>query len=462
MEEWPGRSATEIATAVRSGAVTARAVVTEHLARVHALDGELGAFRVVRDNRALAEADIVDARLDRADLPLAGVPLAIKDNTAVAGETARSGSAATPDERAPADHEVVRRLRSAGAVILGISSMPELGIFPMDDSVYGIAHNPWCLQRTPGGSSGGAAVAVAAGMVPLAQGNDGLGSIRIPAACCGLVGFKPGTGIVPPPFDHADPWFGMAENGPVATTVGDAALLLAVMADRPEWAEVAVPDRPLRVAVSTTQPGSGLPVDREYKEAAHTTGKTLAEAGHEVHAKDPPYPPTLGAAVMATWCVCADGSTRQLDRQKLERPTRVHAQVGRLARRLGLARPRARQHWQDRLGPFFADLDVLVTPALAQPPPASVRWGHRGWLRNIVAASRYCVFAPPWNLVGWPAAVVPAGLHRTGVPLAVQLVAPPGSERLLLSIARALELSRPWPRIAPGYDLTLTTCHRTT
>src|SRR5262249_1267507 len=148
-------------------------------------------------------------------------PLAVKDNTAVAGETARSGSAATPEEPAAADHEVVRRLHAAGAVVVGLSSMPELGLFPMADSVYGTVRNPWCPERTPGGSSGGAAVAVAAGMVPLAQGNDGLGSIRIPAACCGLIGLKPGTGQVPPPFGEREAWFGLAENGPLATTVAD-------------------------------------------------------------------------------------------------------------------------------------------------------------------------------------------------------------------------------------------------
>lgn len=286
MTEWLGRQATEIATAVRAGEVTARAVVAEHLARIRAIDGELGAFRVVREQRALAEADVVDARADRADLPLAGVPLAVKDNTAVAGEAARCGSAATPDEPAAADHEVVRRLRAAGAVVVGLSSMPELGLFPMDDSVYGIARNPWRPERTPGGSSGGAAVAVAAGMVPVAQGNDGLGSIRIPAACCGLFGLKPGPGVLPPPFEQGNPWFGLAEHGPLATTVADAALLLAVMAGRPEWAEVAVPDRPLRVAVSTRPPVAGLPVDREYQAAARAAGKALADAGHDVRAAD--------------------------------------------------------------------------------------------------------------------------------------------------------------------------------
>jgi amidase len=456
MAEWLWHPATTIAAAVRAGEVTARAVVAEHLAQIRAIDGELGAFRVVRAQRALAEADVVDTRADRAGLPLAGVPLAVKDNTAVAGETARRGSAATPDEPAAADDEVVRRLRAAGAVVVGLSSMPDLGLFPMDDSVYGIAHNPWCPERTPGGSSGGAAVAVAAGMIPVAQGNDGLGSIRLPAACCGLVGLKPGSGVLPPPFEQTDPWFGLAEHGPLATTVADAALLLAVMAGRPEWAEIAVPDRPLRVAVSTRPPVAGWPVDREYQAAARAAGETLAHAGHGVRAADPPYPLTLGTTALATWCVCADGCTRTLDRRMLDWAVRGHARAGRLARRLGLPRPEARQRLRNQLEPFFAQVDVLVTPALAQPPPAAVRWGNRGWLRNVVTASRYSLFAPPWNLTGWPAAVVPAGLHRTGVPLAVQLVAPPGGERMLLAIARQLELHQPWPRHAPAYNLVPT------
>src|SRR5918997_1190527 len=147
MAEWLGCPATEIAAAVRAGDVTARAVVAEHLARIRAINDELHAFRVVREQHALAEADFVDARADRADLLLAGVPLAVKDNTAVAGEAPRCGSAATPDEPAAVDHEVVRRLRAAGAVVVGISSMPDLGLFPMDDSVYGIARNPWCPER---------------------------------------------------------------------------------------------------------------------------------------------------------------------------------------------------------------------------------------------------------------------------------------------------------------------------
>ena len=452
MAEWAGRPATQIAAAVRAGEVTARAVVAEHLARIRVINGELGAFRVVREQRALAEAGAVDDRADRASLPLAGVPVAVKDNTAVAGEAPRTGSAATPAEPAVADHEVVRRLRAAGAVVVGLTSMPDLGIFPMGDSPYGIVRNPWRPDRTPGGSSGGAAAAVASGMVPVAQANDGLGSIRIPAACCGLLGLKPGPGVLPPPFEPGDPWFGLAEHGPLATTVADAALLLAVMAGRPEWAEATEPDRPLRVAVSTRSPVAGFPVDREYHAAARGTGEALAQAGHEVRAADPPYPLALGTTVLATWCACADGCTRGLDQQRLDRAVRRHARAGRLARRLGLPRQQAR--WRGQLESFFAHVDVLVTPALAQPPPAAVRWGDRGWLRNVAAVSRYSPFAPPWNLMAWPAAAVPAGMHRTGVPLAVQLVAPPGGERVLLAVARQLELRRPWPRTAVAVAAT--------
>jgi amidase len=470
MAGWVGRPATQIAAAVRAGMATARAVVAEHLARIEALDGELGAFRVLRPQRALAEADAVDAELaaapggpahpgtastGQARFPLAGVPLGVKDNTAVAGEVPRFGSLATPDTPAVADHEVVRRLRAAGAVVLGLTRMPELGIFPMGDSAWGLPRNPWNTQLTPGGSSGGAAVAVAAGMVPLAQGNDGLGSIRIPAACCGLVGLKPGTGVLPPPGDPQDPWFGLAEHGPLASTVGDAALMLAIMAERPDWAEVDALETawPLRVAVAVNNPAPGMPVDPQYRDAARAAGQALAQAGHEVRAVRFRYPPALGPAVLSTWARCAAGSVTGLDPRQLTRPVRGHARMGRVLGRLGMAAPHTRECWGERLDRCLGPADVLLTPALAHPPPPAVRWSERGWLRNVVAAGRYTPFIPPWNLAGWPAATVPAATrHRSGIPLAVQLVARPGGEPLLLALARRLEVARPWTRLAPGYD----------
>ncbi len=197
MADYLGKSAAEIARAVRTGKASAREVVAEHLAHIQRVDPTIGAFRTVRVEQALLEAEAVDSRADRYALPLAGVPIAIKDNVPVNGEYIGDGSAVTSREIAFRDHEVVRRLRAAGAVVVGLTRVPELCIFPTSDDTDGVARNPWDTARTPGGSSGGSAAAVASGMVPIAHGNDGLGSVRIPAACCGLVGVKPGRGVVP-------------------------------------------------------------------------------------------------------------------------------------------------------------------------------------------------------------------------------------------------------------------------
>src|SRR6478609_4230112 len=188
---------TTIAAAVRAGDLTARAATQAALARIAERDAAIGAFQVVRSDAALREADAVDQRTDRFSLPLAGVPIAVKDNVAVSGEPMRIGSAGTDETPSEFDHEIVRRLRRAGAVVVGLTRVPELCVFGATDSVFGITRNPWNLERTPGGSSGGSAAAVAAGMVPVGHANDGMGSIRIPAACCGLVGLKPGSGVVP-------------------------------------------------------------------------------------------------------------------------------------------------------------------------------------------------------------------------------------------------------------------------
>jgi amidase len=192
MSDWVGRSAVEIAAAVRERRVAPREVVAAHLARIARLDGRIGAFRAVRAEAALAEAGALGERADLSALPLAGVPVAVKDNLAVRGEATRAGSAATPEAPAAADHVTVARLRAAGAVVVGVTNVPELCVFNTTDGVYGTARNPWDPARSAGGSSGGSAAAVAAGMVPLALGNDAMGSLRIPAAVCGLVTVKPG------------------------------------------------------------------------------------------------------------------------------------------------------------------------------------------------------------------------------------------------------------------------------
>jgi amidase len=392
----------------------------------------------------------VDARPDKASLALAGLPIAIKDNVPVEGEPMRCGSAASGPAPQPADHEVVRRLRAAGAVVVGLTRVPELCVFGATDSSFGVTRNPWNRSRTPGGSSGGSAAAVAAGMVAVAQGNDGMGSIRIPAACCGLVGLKPGRGLVPSELGNGS-WFDMAENGPLATSVDDCALLLSVMAGRQDLANISVPAR-VRVAVSTHAPAPFTPLDRHWSAAARQTGALLRDAGHRVTTAHPPYGQRTALSEMVRWVAGTELDARLLaSPAALETRTRRHAQLGRVALRLGLPRERGRARWRAAAERFFADHDVLVTPALAQPPIEAAAWSQRGWPANVLANIRYAPFAAPWNLAGWPAMVVPAGLHPDGMPLAVQLVGRPGSEPMLLGVAHQLEVLRPWHRTAPAY-----------
>ncbi|HWG94131.1 MAG TPA: amidase family protein [Mycobacteriales bacterium] len=441
-------TATETVAAVRSGGTTARAAAQAALDRIAAVDGVVGAYQVVRGERALAEADAVDGRADKDALPLAGLPVAVKDNVPVLGEPMRDGSAGTDETPSDRDHEVVRRLRDAGAVVVGITRVPELCVFGATDSVFGTTRNPWDLSRTPGGSSGGSAAAVAAGTVAVAHGNDGMGSIRIPSACCGLVGIKPGLGTVPADLG-AGSWFDMAENGPLGTTVDDVALVLSVLAGDPSLASPSTPSG-LRVALSVKAPAPATPVDAAYVDAARSTADALAGAGHAVREADPPYSTSMMTAATLHWFA---GTLRDLEQlphpERVERRVARHAALGRLVLRRGGPPASAREKWRAAAEAFFGDHDVLLTPALAQRPLPAVRWGQRSWLSNVMSNSRYAPFAAPWNLAGWPAMAVPAGVHPKGTPLSVQLVARPGGEALLLAVAKQLEELRPWARLAP-------------
>jgi amidase len=440
-------TANEIADAVRSERTTARTAVETALRLIEERDAAIGAFQVVRVFDALKEADELDARADKSALPLAGVPIAVKDNVSVTGEPMRIGSAgsdATPQQH---DHEVVRRLRAAGAIVVGITRCPELCVFGATDGAFGTTRNPWDLDRTPGGSSGGSAAAVAAGMVPLAHANDGMGSIRIPSACTGLVGLKPGQGVVPAVLG-GNSWFDMAENGTVSTTVDDCALAFAVLSG----SAPTPPEEPsgLRIGVSTRVPMIGTPLDKHWRAAAGETGVLLRQQGHSVVIADPPYSTSMLMSELVRWFAGTELDARLLaDRTKMEARNRRHAALGRGALRLGYPKESGRQNWQHKVDGFFADIDVLVTPALAKPPLKSIAWSQRGWTANVLSNSRYAPFCAPWNLAGWPAMVVPAGLHPNGTPLAVQLVGRPGSERTLLGVAATLERVRPWQRTAP-------------
>ncbi|MFI6355134.1 amidase [Streptomyces sp. NPDC050743] len=445
MGDWAGRSAAEIAAAVREKRVTPREVAAEHLARIERLDGRIGAFRKVRAEAALAEADEVASRTDLAELPLAGVPVAVKDNLAVRGESHRDGSAATPDTPAAEDHVTVARLRAAGAVVVGLTNVPELCVFGTTEGVFGTARNPWDTSRTAGGSSGGSAAAVAAGLVPIALGNDGMGSLRIPAANCGLVTLKPGHGVVPAGIGNGD-WFGMAENGPLATTVEDLRLMLGVLAGADLPGAQEAPRR--RIAAAVRSPLAGVSVSGSYTTAVREAAGALARAGHRVRRAEPPYPLSLGVTALQHWTAGTAVDAEGLDRARLARRTRVHAAVGRRfvqSVRTGDGRERLRA----RLTPFFTEHDVLLTPALARRSPQAGPWHERGWLRNVLANTAYSPFTPPWNLTGWPAMSVPFGTLASGAPCAVQLVGRPGSESVLLELAEELETLRPWRRTAP-------------
>ncbi len=444
-------TAVELASDVRSRKLTAVEATKAALERLTLHDEKLGAFQVVRAQRALAEAAALDARADLASLPLAGVPIAIKDNIPVEGEPMRDGSAATSAEPQASDHEVVRRIRAAGAIVIGLTRVPELCVWGTTDSVFGITRNPWNTTRTPGGSSGGSAAAVAAGIVAFAHGNDGMGSVRGPAGNCGIFGLKPGGGVVPQNIGF-DSWGGMSENGPLATTVADAALLLSVMADRPELANPVEPERPLRIAVAAGEPSPLVKLDPEWRRGLEETAQALREAGHIVTETKFPYDPNP-LPLLARWFAGTAADARGLDLAKMNPRTRTHVRLGRIVGPLGLLGEGPVRRSRAKITKFFDDYDLLLTPTLAQCGPAASTWSERSWFANLADNIRYAPYQSTWNLLDWPSANVPAGFHRDwGVPLGVQIVAPPhanaAGEALILSLALQLERIRPWPRIA--------------
>ena len=438
-------TATEIAAAVRSGDLDPVEVVREALLRISSEGGALGAFQVVRGEKAVAEALSLSQRSDLSTLPLAGVPIAIKDNIPVAGEPMRDGSQATSAVPQTTDHVLVRRLREAGAIVVGITAVPELCVFGATDSAFGITRNPWDTRYTPGGSSGGSAAAVAAGLVPIAHGNDGMGSIRIPSANCGLFGLKPGAGVVPQDIG-IDAWFGMSENGPLATTVADAALMLSVMSGR--TFEAVEPATPLRIAIAAKPSSPLAKLDPEWARGLAETAAALKAEGHTVTEVDFPYK-TGTIPLLARWTAGTATDADGLDAAKLEPRIRTHARIGRLLR--GQVKQKHVDAQVTAAESFFADFDLLITPTLAQSAPEAIEWSKKSWLANMIANVSYAPYPSVWNFVGWPAASVPAGFHAQNTrPLAVQLVTPPGGEALIISVATQLERVRPWPRTAPA------------
>ena len=325
-------------------------ITEETLERISARDDTIGAFRRVRAQEALSEARAVGARPDLADLPLAGVPIAVKDVVAVAGEYAEWGSRAGSRQVAGADGEIVARLRAAGAVVVGLSRVPELCSWASTDTAEGIARNPAAPEYVAGGSSGGSAAAVAAGMVPLAHGTDALGSIRGPAAICGVLGIMPGAGVVP--ASDSGLFCGLYRHGALATTAADAALLLAVLAQRPDLGRITEPGA-LRVAVSTRVPVTGAPVPKGMTAAVTQVAKLLRVAGHSITAATPRYGTAALTGAATRWFAGPAEHAAEFDPERLQPRTRTHVRIGRFVDRAGLVREGPRREWIARAGEFF-------------------------------------------------------------------------------------------------------------
>ncbi len=442
-----------LAELVRRREVAPRELVELCLRRIEALNPRLNAFRVMMAEEALAAAESVG------DGPLAGVPVAIKDDIPVAGQATTRGSR-TYGPPATADGEVVRKLRAAGAIPIGITNVPELTIFPWTATeANGITRNPWDLSRTPGGSSGGSAAAVAAGAVPCASGSDGGGSIRIPAACCGLVGMKSTRGRVSTQ-PAREGWLGLSVYGGLARTVRDSALMLDVMqgatpADAHHappfsgsYLEAAgrAPGR-LRIALSRKLPPGLLgKVSADQRSGWERIGRQLEGLGHDVVERDPAY----GLAqleFLQTWVRgIYEESLTLPDRSQLESLTKQMAAMGRYVvpdrRRQALLDKRPKT--TARILGLWDEFDVVMTPGLAKTAIAAEGGFGKPAPLAIDIAGRFTPFTPLFNLTGQPAITIPAGIGSDGLPLSVQLVGRIGAEDVLYSLAGQIEAVAPW------------------
>jgi amidase len=463
-------SAAELAARIRQRLVTPREVIEACVRRIEAIDPQLGAFVELDAERALAEADALDPGDQR---PFAGVPIAVKANTPVAGLCMNFGSAFLADHRPTHNAYLVRRLREAGFVVVGTTNMPEFGILPTTESRHaGPARNPWDTARTPGGSSGGSAAAVAAGLVPIAHGNDGGGSLRIPAACCGLVGLKPSRGRISRGPDLGDSFLGA--EGVLTRSVAETALLLDVLsgyepgdatwAPRPaEPYTLAMRRNPGRLRIAVTLDNAlGVECDPEVVRGLHDAAATLRELGHEVEEASPALPgpdlldifldvfgPQVSLGIAFGEVLAGrppqDDEIEPLSRVVMERARALPATgyLTALAQLQALARNTVA---------FFADYDLLLTPVLAaRPLPIGELHGCGDEpLDDLHRSGRFAPYVALYNVTGQPAISVPVGFGEDGLPTAVQLVGHPLAEETLLQVAAQLETVRPWAAHRPA------------
>lgn len=464
MTELESAGVAETARSITAGETTARAVTEAALARIRERDPGLNAMSVVLADEALVEADVRDAALAAGEPagPLHGVPMVVKEELDVAGTVTTFGGRANTTPVA-ADGEVVRRLRAAGAVVVGKSAMPEFGAWPYTESeAYGVTRNPWDPTRTPGGSSGGTAAAVASGMVPAGLGGDGGGSIRIPSACCGLFGLKPQRGRVSTaPMPHL--WWALGTVGPLTRSVLDSALIHDAIdgnldsdlyragdAGSFEAAARREPGR-LRVGWSTKPVTRGVRPDRRHVRAVADTVRLLIDLGHDVRHVDPHYPDPTAAFVPQFFAGIRAEADEVEHYDRLERRTRATCRLGSwVTPKVVDTALRATERVSQRANRVFDQVDVVLTPAIAhRPPDVGVIMGLDP-LRSALRSMPAIAYAALWNVAGNPAAAVPRGVADDGLPLAVQLVGPTDGEPLLISLAAQLEAADPWPLLAPA------------
>jgi amidase len=449
---------------VRSGEVSATELVGLYLDRIARLDPQLNAFRKVFAEKAMLEAEQAEARVRAGEeRPLLGVPIAIKDEVDVAGEVNTHGTDAFT-EPAKEDSEMVRRLREAGAIVIGLTLLPEMAICGFTESAtYGVTRNPWDPQHTPGGSSGGSGAAVAAGLVPVASAGDGAGSIRIPAASCGLFGLKPSRGrasLAP----LSEGWRGLAVLGCLSRNVLDTALWLDVISGGSGEAEAPPPpERPfieaaasgpgnLRVGFTTVAPRAIAPatVSDEAKQTVADAVELLRSLGHRVERRDPEWG-GIGDAITTRFLKGVAETVEEVPHpERLEKRTRQFGSMGKLLPEALYERIMARRPAeQDRVNAIFDSVDVLVMPVMGGTALPVRRWEGRNALRTVLGMSRFYPYCVPWNHLGNPAMSVPAGFSPEGLPLAVQIVGRPGDEATLLSLAAQIEAERPWADARP-------------
>jgi amidase len=470
------RSASELASMVRSGEISAHELVETSLERIEELNPVVNAFVELDGDRALVSAGEVKPGDQR---PFAGVPIAIKNLRAVDGLRLTYGCELMAEYVSGYDHNVTRRLKRAGFVIVGTTTLPEYGILPTTESrLFGPTRNPWDLERTPGGSSGGAAAAVAAGMVPVAHGSDGGGSIRIPAACCGLVGLKPSRGRISSAPELGDS--ALSIDGVLTRTVADTALILDVIAGyelgdatwAPPPAEpfgVAV-ERPvgslgsagLRIAATTLPPTPDAVVDPVCARAVAEASELLRSLGHDVQEVDPPWQveglSELFGAVFATQIALSIAYSgmvagREPTAEDMEPMSWAIFSMARKANAVEAATASVRlQAFARRMVSFLEPYDALLMPALAERP---LRLGTldpaaRNPMSTFTRSGLFTPFTPLLNASGLPAISLPLFQGEDGLPLAVQIGGRPAGEAQLLALAAQLEEALPWTERRPA------------